>query len=125
MLKSCKYCGRIHDSRVDCGQKPKPRPREKEQTEITKLRTCRRFDKVRKRVNERDRHLCRLCLLEKRLTTKKLETHHIDPLCEAPERAYDESNLITLCTHHHKAADAGKIERNKLFLLAKSPVSLG
>jgi len=23
MLKSCKYCGRIHDSKFDCGRKPK------------------------------------------------------------------------------------------------------
>ena len=24
MLKSCKYCGRIHDSQYDCGRKPQP-----------------------------------------------------------------------------------------------------
>ena len=117
-LKACPYCGRIHSTDSVCDKKPK---REKESTEHTRLRTCRRWDKIRQAVRERDRHLCRVCLAGHILTTDGLETHHIIPLAEAPERAYDPDNLITLCVLHHKAADAGKIQRERLLRLAKEP----
>lgn len=118
-MKSCAYCGRIHASTVDCGKKPK---REKESTETTKLRTCRRWDKARKEANERDHHLCRICLKQKILTTNQLETHHIIPLSAATEKAYDIDNLITLCVKHHKAADRGEINKEMLTRLAASDV---
>lgn len=119
MLRACKYCGRAHDSKVDCGQRPK---RVKESTEITKLRTCRRWGETRHRVYERDHHLCRLCLLQGTFTAESIEAHHIIPLTEAPELAYDDNNIICLCTKHHKAADAGGIDRKQLLRLAKSPI---
>ena len=117
-IKSCPYCGRVHAADYDCGQKPK---RQKESTELTKLRSCRRWNNVRKLVNERDHYLCRVCLAQKRLTHDKLETHHIVPLCEDVDLAYDPNNLITLCAKHHKAADSGQISRNMLQDLTRSP----
>ena len=96
--------------------------RTKESTEHTRLRTCRRWDKTRKAVNERDRHLCRVCLSLGRLQYDALETHHIVPLAEDPEKAYDDDNLITLCVRHHKAADRGEIDRGELLRLAREPL---
>ncbi len=123
MLRTCQHCGRIHDSRYDCGKHPK-RP-ERADKEENRLRTCRRWDKTRKRVNERDRHLCRVCLSEEhRFNSAGLETHHIVPLHEAPELAYEDDNLITLCVRHHKAADRGQIERKTLLLLTKQPITV-
>lgn len=115
-LKACAHCGKVHPSDANCGKRP---IRKKESTEHTKLRTCRRWDKTRKAVNNRDRFVCRICLAEHRITADDLETHHIVPIAEVPSKAYDLDNLITLCVHHHKAADAGKISRDTLFALAK------
>ena len=118
-VKSCQYCGKIHASNYNCGKKAK---RYKESTDITKLRTCRKWNTMRKIVNERDHYLCRVCLLQHRLTTENLETHHIIPLVEDGSLAYDEDNLITLCAKHHKAADSGKIDRGLLKDLAQGPL---
>ncbi len=117
-LRSCPVCGRVHPIGGGC-TRPK---RVKESTKESRLRTCRRWDKTRKAVNERDRHLCRVCLSLGKLQFDALETHHIIPLSEAPEKAYDEDNLITLCVRHHKAADAGQIDRGLLCRLAGEPL---
>ena len=112
-LKACAYCGRIHSG--SCGQKPK---RIKESTEITRLRTCRRWEETRKAIYERDHYMCRVCLEQGRITTGKIEAHHIVPLVEDKDLAYDIDNGITLCVKHHKAADRGEIDRDKLRELA-------
>ena len=46
--------------------------------------------------------------------------HHIVPLEEDFERRLDDTNLLTLCERHHKAADRGEIDRDTLFALAKA-----
>ena len=112
-LKACSYCGRIHSG--VCGQRPK---RVKESTEITRLRTCRRWEETRKAIYERDHYMCRVCLEQGRITTGKIEAHHIVPLVEDKDLAYDVDNGITLCIKHHKAADRGEIDRDKLRRLA-------
>ncbi len=116
MLRSCHWCGRIHDTSIVCSKRPAPK---KESTEHTKLRTCRRWDKARKDANARDKYVCRVCAQNGHLTVDGLETHHIVPLSEDPSRAYDLDNLITLCVRHHKAADVGKIDRSMLVGMAK------
>ncbi len=110
-LRSCKYCGRVHSSDYRCAAAPR---REKEPTEITKLRTCRRWDKVRREAYERDHYLCRVCLAQGVLNDQGLEAHHITPLREDTELAYDLDNIITLCTAHHKLAEAGVFSRKTL-----------
>ncbi|MCD7860109.1 MAG: HNH endonuclease [Firmicutes bacterium] len=110
-LRSCKYCGRVHSSDYRCAAAPK---REKEPTEITRLRTCRRWDQTRQAAYARDHFLCRVCFAQGILQSEGLEAHHITPLREDAELAYDLDNIITLCTAHHKAADAGSIRADAL-----------
>ena len=62
--------------------------------------------------------MCRVCLEQGRITTGKIEAHHIVPLVEDKDLAYDVDNGITLCIKHHKAADRGEIDRDKLRRLA-------
>lgn len=62
--------------------------------------------------------MCRVCLEQGRITTVKIEAHHIVPLVEDKDLAYDIDNGITLCVKHHKAADHGDIERDRLRELA-------
>lgn len=62
--------------------------------------------------------MCRVCLEQGCITTVKIEAHHIVPLVEDKDLAYDIDNGITLCVKHHKAADRGEIDRGKLRELA-------
>lgn len=62
--------------------------------------------------------MCRVCLEQGRITTVKIEAHHIVPLVEDKDLAYDIDNGITLCVKHHKAADRGEIDRDRLRELA-------
>lgn len=120
-LKACQYCGRIHSAGHNCGKRPE---RVKETTDVTKLRTCRRWDKTRKDVYERDHYMCRVCFAQRRIMTYGIEAHHIIPLAENRSLAYDLDNLITLCTKHHKAADRGRIDRETLLSMAKTELSV-
>lgn len=116
MLKSCKYCLRIHDSKFDCGKKPK---RYKESNEINRFRWSRRWRNKSLSIRERDNYLCQVCLLKQYETfnqynTEQLEVHHIIPLHENFDLRLDDENLITLCARHHKMAENNTIPRNFL-----------
>lgn len=114
MLKSCKYCGRIHDPKFDCGRKPK---RKKEPTQINKFRWSRKWREKRNSIVERDLYLCQVCKANNIYTYDSLEVHHIVSLeADYDLRLYDD-NLITLCVEHHKQADRGEISRDYLYKL--------
>lgn len=61
------------------------------------------------RILERDGNECQECKKEGKLTIKqhgkKLDIHHIKELETNPELAYIESNLETVCVHHHNILD--------------------
>lgn len=101
MKRACPYCGRIHDKRNECGRAPQHRY----DTEATRLRSGRNWRKVKRLANERDGYLCQFCLAEGKLTYEDLETHHIIPIHDDPDRAYELENLVTLCRMHHEIAE--------------------
>lgn len=117
MLKSCKYCGRIHDTKFDCGKKPK---RKKEPTQINRFRWSRKWTEKREWIRERDNYLCQVCKEEGRYNYNDLEVHHITSLEEDYDLRLDDENLITLCVIHHKAADRGEISKEYLYKLLES-----
>lgn len=114
MLKSCKYCGRIHDSKYDCGKKPQ---RKKQGNEKDKFRWSRKWREKRNQIVERDQYLCKICKAEGQYNYNDLEVHHITSLEEDFTRKLDEDNLITLCVLHHKQADRGEIDKEYLYKL--------
>ena len=121
MLKACKYCGRIHDSHYDCGQKPKRII--KKSTEATHLRSSGPWQKLREDIRRRDNNLCQLCLRNYSGTTRRYEyedlsVHHIIPIEEDSSKAFDDDNLITVCGVHHEACESGLIDRNELKMIA-------
>lgn len=118
MLRSCKYCGRIHDTKVDCGMKPK---RIKEPTRTNKFRWSRVWRNKRNSVVERDNYLCQVCKDNKKYVYEGLEVHHIVPIEEDYRLRLEEDNLITLCVSCHKEADLNKIKRNYLKELVVIP----
>ncbi|MGF7059275.1 HNH endonuclease [Brassicibacter mesophilus] len=113
MLKSCKYCGRIHEKKYDCGMKPK---RKKPNNDTNKFRWSRRWREKRNDIAERDNYLCQLAIRENppRYIYTDLEVHHIIPIEEDWDLKLDDSNLITLSEEYHEKAESGEISREYL-----------
>jgi len=121
MLRACKYCGRIHDSKRRCGSRPASK---KKITDKDRIRSSYEWQKKREDIKQRDRYVCQLCIrglygTRKRYEHENLSVHHIIPLEENPESAMDDDNLITLCELHHELAEQGKIERKLLLAIVK------
>jgi len=111
MLKSCKYCNRIHDSKYDCGKKPQ---RKKQGNNKDKFRWTSAWQKKREEIKERDKYLCQACIRNlkgtiARYTYDSLSVHHAVPLEDDFEKRLDNDNLLTLCDPHHELAERGEI----------------
>ena len=118
MLKSCKFCGRIHDSNYNCELRPK-RKYNKRDSRIDIFRSSALWQKKRETIKKRDLNLCQICIRNLFNTNflykyKDLQVHHIIPIQEDWDKRLDDDNLITLCPYHHKLAEKGKITRKKL-----------
>lgn len=67
-------------------------------------------------VRQRDLCMCQIC---GRIAS---EVHHIIKVEDEPEKAYDETNLISLCHACHLRAEKGFIEKQVLFDKAKESI---
>lgn len=118
MLKSCSKCGRIHDKKFKC--KGIGLARVKTDTLANKFRNNRQWKNKRNDIVIRDKGLCQLCIrnlfdpIGRIYNHKIIEVHHIVPINENYDLRLDDSNLICLCTYHHKRADRGEIPRELL-----------
>lgn len=122
MLKSCKYCGKVHDSRYDCGRKPVRR--KKIRTTQNSFRSTQAWKRKSLEIRERDHYLCQVCLRNlygtiSRYNNQQIEVHHIVPLIEDYDRRLDNDNLISLCTMHHGMAEDEVIPRAVLTDIAR------
>lgn len=116
MLKSCQYCGKIHDSKFDCGKKPQKRYN---RTKKNKFRSTAVWQHKTVEIRERDNYLCVACFNNLNGTIRKLNhddlsVHHIEPLEERYDLRFDNDNLITLCRNHHEMAENGAISKADL-----------
>lgn len=116
MLKSCQYCGKIHDSKYICDKKPK---RKKQITEADKFRWTRKWQKKREEIKQRDLYLCQICIRELYDTRNKynmnnLGVHHNIPLNEDFNKRLDNDNLLTVCDFHHEMCEKQQIPRNEV-----------
>lgn len=114
MLKSCKYCGRIHDTKYDCGMKPKRKCKKYNDTDI--FRGSIEWKLKRKEIRERDKQLCQVCIRKlygtiNQYTYNNLSVHHAIPLSEDENKKLDNDNLLTVCDYHHELAESGEIPR--------------
>lgn len=121
MLKACPYCGRVHDSRFHCGEKP---VRIKKRTGNSGFRSTNAWTKKSLEIRERDCFLCQCCLRNYEGTVRELnyadiEVHHIEPLETSWELRLDNGNLISLCRLHHEMAEEGRIQRQQLHEMAR------
>lgn len=115
-LKSCVYCGRVHDVSYECPRKPK---RVKKNTAMNKFRNTSAWQQKREEIKERDKYICQVCF-RKLYNTKKqynyinIQVHHIVPIEEEYGLRLDDENLISLCSYHHDLAERNKIPRELL-----------
>ena len=61
MLRSCKYCMRVHDTKIDCGRKPPPRYYKRE-NDKDKFRQSMPWRHKREEIRIRDKQLCQVCI---------------------------------------------------------------
>lgn len=119
MLRSCHYCGRLHQIGYVCPKKP---PRKKQgKRKAEQIRSTYAWQKKREDIKERDHHLCVYSLAHGRIVYEDLEVHHIIPLEERPDLAFEDSNLITLSEEVHELAECGEIDREELMELIRHP----
>jgi len=117
MYKTCTVCGSIHLFNSNRCQKNKYKtgfdgnPRK---DLGHKLRQNFRLVKLVKLFKEDNKNLCALCLLDGVVRSKQIEVHHIEPLKNRPDLAYDYDNLICLCSLHHKLAEKGVYSKDYL-----------
>lgn len=121
MLRSCKYCGRVHDTKHDCGRKP---ARTKIVTHKDRFRRTQAWRDKSIHIRERDRYLCQVCIrklhgYERQYNYDSLQVHHIYSLEEDFEKRLDDENLITLCSFHHELAENNQISKQELLRMAR------
>ena len=128
MLKSCTYCGKIHDRKFVC--KPKKEAVRKRMSKDAnekenKFRWSRAWKQKAEEIKRRDKYLCQICMRELYDTQMKynpyqLSVHHIIKLRDDYGSRLDNENLITLCRKHHEDADCGRLT---LFILQPRDMS--
>lgn len=111
MLKSCHYCGRVHDEKYNCGRRPQ---KIKATSEADRFRWTKRWQYKRDEIRERDLNLCQVCIrhlygADRAYNYLHLSVHHAVPISAAWDRRLDNDNLITLCDVHHEMAESGEI----------------
>lgn len=121
MLRSCSYCGRVHDTKYECPSKPK---RDKERTEVDRLRSLNVWKKKRTYIKERDTYLCQICKrnlynTDRQYNYDNLHVHHIVPIGEDKGLWLEDTNLICICSYHHELAEKGEIPREELRLIVE------
>lgn len=123
MLVSCQFCGFVHKRGFSCSKRLRPK-RTKEETLLTSFRSSYRWKQKREEIKKLDKYLCQICLIEKYHTERKynftnLEVHHIYKLEAFWEKRLLDDNLITICSYHHKMAEAGEIPKSVLMELTR------
>lgn len=120
MLRSCKYCGKIHDVAERCaGKKAADEKRwaSKKDTPTNRFRHKQVWRDKSLDIRWRDQYLCLCCRAKLPGTlvqyqTENLSVHHITPLVEDFDGRLDDANLITVCDVHHEMCERGDISRD-------------
>lgn len=130
MLRSCGYCGRIHNPREVCAQKMARQRRRYRQydpltrTEEQRFRSSHAWTHKSLEIRERDNYCCQACIRGLKGTRRRLEyesvsVHHAVPLSEDFSRRLDNDNLITLCAVHHDMAERGEIKKSDIIAIIR------
>ncbi|MBQ1777656.1 MAG: HNH endonuclease [Acidaminococcaceae bacterium] len=134
VLKSCSFCGKVHDFNAVCPKRIEYERRRSAQydrrqyvrdSKADKFRSTQAWQRKRNEVRERDLNVCRCCfLVHHRITTEGLSVHHIIPIERAYSRRLSNNNLITLCRECHEQAEKGAMTPSELAALLRQPIRL-
>ena len=116
MLRSCKYCGRVHEEDYVCKKKPVIK---KKIDEAVRFRNTADWKNMREKIKRRDNYFCQICIrnlygTRRQYNFENLQVHHAVPINIDQSLALDSSNLLTLCSIHHQMCDNGKISYEKV-----------
>ena len=114
MLKACSRCGKVHEYNYTCNV---GKQRKFANTPESRLRSRASWQRKRETVREAAFNLCEVCRDQGIYNYKSLEIHHIKKLSQDPNGLLEDSNLICLCTLHHKQADSGELSVDYLLEL--------
>ncbi len=121
MYKACSRCGKIHDIKFRCNA-GRRYSNNNNRSEAEKLRYTTEWSKKSHQIKEDSNYLCAVCLSQGIFNYNELEVHHIEKLRDAPDKAFEDSNLICLCRTHHRAAESGIINACFLQELARKRI---
>lgn len=118
---SCQYCNSIHDSKFDCGMKPKKR---KQYGDKEKFRNSKQWKLKRNTIRKRDINLCQICMRNlydtvNIYTYDNLSVHHAESLEDAWDKRLDDNNLISACSFHHELMENGTIPLKEVKAIIK------
>lgn len=129
MLKSCQYCGRIHDSKHTCPEKAqvisiRQQQRSASNKKIYDFRRSPKWTIKSQNIRQRDNYCCQLCIRglhepSRQFETDDISVHHIIPIAEDWDKRLDDYNLISLCKHHHDMAEQGEVGRDELLSITQ------
>ena len=129
MLKSCKYCGRIHDEKIVCEAKEKASKRWecKRKSKAYFFRKTNDWTLKSREIRDRDKYCCLCCKAnligtKRQLNTVNLSVHHITPIEEDYNQRLSNKNLITVCAEHHELCETGEITRDKQRQLVRESI---
>ncbi len=129
MLKSCKYCGRIHEEKEVCEAKDKASKRWgiRRNTKAFSFRKTNDWTLKSREIRDRDKYCCLCCKAmligtTRQLNTYDLSVHHIVPIEEDYQLRLSNENLITLCAVHHEMCEAGEITRDNQRQLVRESI---
>lgn len=125
MMKSCSWCGRMHQKNEICPRKPT-----RKKFNITEADRFRRNSAWRRKsieIRTRDKGLCQICIRNlyntvQQYTFDTVGVHHIVPLNEDLSKGLDNENLLSVCEYHHKMCESGEIPRDEQRKLAREQV---
>ena len=122
MLKTCSRCGIVPYNHV-CPYRVK----RKNKTIANDIRKTNKWHKKSIEIRERDNYLCRICRLNlyntiRQYNSEDISVHHIVPIEEDNTKAFDNNNLITLCSYHHELAESDEIPKEELLKIVKEDI---
>ena len=114
ILKACSRCGKVHPKDYKCnyGQKYE------HHGEPAKIRSQYDWKQKSLYIREQAKYMCEYCFSMGVITTEGLSVHHIEKLSDRPDLAYNNTNLICLCSLHHQQAEDGTISKEILKKIA-------
>ena len=107
----CNRCGKYIQQGSVCECEKQARREYEKSYERDSVIDSYRWKKKREEIKKRDDFMCQRCLIKFNLiTVEELEVHHIKSRKDYPELAWDDNNLICICSSCNKSLGT----RNKL-----------